>query len=190
MASKMITLVTGNENKLQEIVKIMGNSLPFKLVSQDLDLPEYQGEERYIIESKCKAALDTINGPVIVEDTSLCFNAMGGLPGPYIKWFLKELGPNGLYRMLSGWTDKSAKAVCSVAYSDGRDIHVFRGVVDGNIVDPRGPTDFGWDPCFQPLGYTQTYAQMDKTLKNQISHRFLAFNYLKQYLLNQYASDN
>lgn len=35
-----------------------------------------------------------------VEDTSLCFNAFKGLPGVYIKWFLKKLGPSGLYQML------------------------------------------------------------------------------------------
>ena len=28
---------------------------------------------------------------MIVEDTSLCFTALGGLPGVYIKWFLKEV---------------------------------------------------------------------------------------------------
>ena len=39
--------------------------------------------------------------PTLVEDTSLCFNAMGGLPGPYIKWFLEKLGHDGLNRMLA-----------------------------------------------------------------------------------------
>mgnify|MGYP002053649857 CR=1 FL=1 len=32
-------------------------------------------------------------GPVLCEDTLLCVNAPGGLPGPYIKWFLQKLGP-------------------------------------------------------------------------------------------------
>lgn len=39
-------------------------------------------------------------GAVMVEDTSLCFNAYKGLPGPYVKWFLQKVGPDGLYRML------------------------------------------------------------------------------------------
>jgi inosine triphosphate pyrophosphatase len=38
-------------------------------------------------------AYKVFNKPVIVEDTSLCFNAFKGMPGPYIKWFLKALGP-------------------------------------------------------------------------------------------------
>ncbi|CAG2105527.1 unnamed protein product, partial [Medioppia subpectinata] len=185
MSSKVVTLVTGNENKLKEIVKILGKSLPFELVSKDVDLPEFQGEERYIIVAKCKAAAQLIKGPVIVEDTCLGFNALGGLPGPYIKWFLQSLGPNGLHRLLTGWDDKSAKAICNVAYCEDAnkldDIHVFRGEVDGRIVEPRGPTHFGWDPCFEPLGYTQTFAQLDKEIKNTMSHRFLAFDSLKQH---------
>jgi inosine/xanthosine triphosphate pyrophosphatase family protein len=43
---------------------------------------------------------------VVVEDTSLCFNALGGLPGPYIKWFLKNLGPRDLPKLLAGFDDK------------------------------------------------------------------------------------
>ena len=56
----------------------------------------------------------------MVEDTSLCFNAYGGLPGPYIKWFLKSLGHEGLNTMLAGFEDKSAYAQCIFAYSTGR----------------------------------------------------------------------
>lgn len=41
------------------------------------------------------------SGPALVEDTSLCFNALGGLPGVYIKWFLEKLGHDGLNRMLA-----------------------------------------------------------------------------------------
>ena len=55
----------------------------------------------------------------MVEDTSLCFNAYGGLPGPYIKWFLKNLGHEGLNKMLAGFEDKSAYAQCIFAYSPG-----------------------------------------------------------------------
>lgn len=35
----------------------------------------------------------------------------------------------------------------------------------------RGQTSFGWDPIFQPDGYEETYAQLDKAIKNTISHR-------------------
>lgn len=54
----------------------------------------------------------------------------------------------------------------------------------GTIVPARGPTDFGWDPVFQPdeAGGTCTFAEMDKTVKNSISHRFRALQQLREFL--------
>jgi inosine triphosphate pyrophosphatase len=49
-------------------------------------------------------------------------------------------------------------------------------------VSPRGSRDFGWDPCFQPHGHRQTYAEMPKELKNRISHRAKALDELKRNL--------
>jgi hypothetical protein len=43
------------------------------------------------VQEKCKLAAQQVKGPVIVEDTSLCFNALKGLPGPYIKWSVNRL---------------------------------------------------------------------------------------------------
>ena len=93
---------------------------------------------------------------MIVEDTCLCFHALGGLPGPYIKWFLEAVGPSGLHRMLAGFEDKTAHALCMFGYSDGEEEPiVFEGRTEGTIVEPRGPTDFGWDPCFQVIDFAQ-----------------------------------
>lgn len=52
-----------------------------RLVSQEIDLPEYQGEADDISRKKCQVAAEIVKAPVIVEDTCLCFNALGGLPG-------------------------------------------------------------------------------------------------------------
>ncbi len=46
----------------------------------------------------------------------------------------------------------------------------------------RGPPDFGWDPIFQPDGHAGTYAELDKGVKNSISHRARALAALKEYL--------
>lgn len=67
----------------------------FKVVNQDVDLPEYQGEPDDVARSKCELAASKVKGPVLTEDTSLCFNALKGMPGPYIKWFLGKIGPEG-----------------------------------------------------------------------------------------------
>lgn len=81
-----ITFVTGNENKRLEVEAILcANSTSFTLSSQKLDLPELQGKRADIARRKCELAAQTVGGPVLTEDTSLCFVALNELPGPYIK---------------------------------------------------------------------------------------------------------
>lgn len=181
---KPIVFVTGNVKKLEEVVAILGNNFPRKLISMKIDLPEYQGEADFISREKCRAAVKLVNCPVIVEDTCLCYNAMKGLPGPYVKWYLDKLGHDGLHKMLNGWEDKSAEAVCTIAYSSGNldePIVLFEGRTSGTIVSPKGPRDFGWDPIFLPDGYNETYAELSILIKNQIFHRNRALKKLNQY---------
>ncbi|NP_001089939.1 inosine triphosphate pyrophosphatase [Xenopus laevis] len=185
-AGRSIVFVTGNAKKLEEVVQILGDKFPCKLVAKKIDLPEYQGEPDEISIQKCREAAKQIQGPVIVEDTCLCFNALGGLPGPYIKWFLEKIKPEGLHRMLEGFEDKSAIALCTFAYCNGNPddtVLLFRGKTLGQIVLPRGPRDFGWDPCFQPDGFQQTYAELPKEVKNTISHRYRALKEMSDYFI-------
>ncbi|KAH8261846.1 hypothetical protein KR038_005054 [Drosophila bunnanda] len=185
--SKPITFVTGNAKKLEELLAILGPSFPRPIVSQKIDLPELQGDIDEIAIKKCKEAARQVNGPVLVEDTSLCFNSLEGLPGPYIKWFLEKLQPEGLHRLLHGWEDKSAQAICTFGYCDGVGAEplIFKGITDGVIVAPRGPRDFGWDPVFQPKGYDKTYAELPKAEKNTISHRYRALALVQQHFEKQ-----
>ncbi|XP_044743322.1 inosine triphosphate pyrophosphatase [Chrysoperla carnea] len=182
MGSRTITFVTGNAKKLEEVCAVIGKSI--SIVNKKIDLPELQGEINDICKKKCLEATKHVKGPVMIEDTCLCFNALHGLPGPYIKWFLDKLGPEGLYKLLEGWEDKSGEAVCTFAYYSGDEtdeVLIFQGICKGTIVPPRGSRDFGWDPCFQPEGYDKTYAELPKEEKNKISHRAKALQLLKDY---------
>ncbi|XP_010589863.1 inosine triphosphate pyrophosphatase isoform X10 [Loxodonta africana] len=130
LAGKKIVFVTGNSKKLEEVIQILGDKFPCTLVAQKIDLPEYQGEPDEISIQKCQEAACQVQGPVLVEDTCLCFNALGGLPGPYIKWFLEKLKPEGLHQLLAGFEDKSAYALCTFALSTGdprEPVRLFRG---------------------------------------------------------------
>ncbi|TPP60275.1 Inosine triphosphate pyrophosphatase [Fasciola gigantica] len=183
-----IYFVTGNKNKLAEFLQILGPEYVHKIQSKSLDLPEIQGTVEEVSREKCRCATRLIQGPVIIEDTALCFEALNGLPGPYIKSFLGALGPDGLPKMIMGFGDNRAYALCTFAFCEGpsHPVHLFTGRTDGQIVNPRGPRNFGWDPVFQPDGYEQTYAEMDKSEKNRISHRFKALHKLKQFLETEY----
>jgi inosine triphosphate pyrophosphatase len=183
---RTLTFVTGNKKKLEEVMQILGgaDSLPFILDNIKLDLPELQGEPVDVSKEKCRLAAAQVNGPVIVEDTSLCFNALGGLPGVYIKWFLEKTGHEGLNNMLAAYEDKSAYAQCIFSYSDGpgSDPISFVGQSIGKIVPSRGPKDFGWDAVFEAEGFGRTFAEMTKEEKNSISHRFRSLEKLKAHL--------
>ncbi|RCV42658.1 hypothetical protein SEVIR_9G232900v4 [Setaria viridis] len=178
---KAVTFVTGNAKKLEEVRAILGSSVPFQ--SLKLDLPELQGEPEDISKEKARMAASKVNGPVLVEDTCLCFNALKGLPGPYIKWFLEKIGHEGLNNLIKAYEDKSAFAMCifSLALGPGEEPITFVGRTAGKIVPARGPNDFGWDPVFQPDGFEQTYAEMPKSVKNEISHRGKALALVKEH---------
>ena len=90
--------------------------------------------------------------------------------------------------MLDGFEDKSAYAQCIFVLLKSKDTEpiLFIGRTPGKIVKPRGDKNFaqvfGWDPIFEPDGFTKTYAEMEKEEKNKISHRFKSLDKLKQYL--------
>ncbi|KAJ3038321.1 nucleoside triphosphate pyrophosphohydrolase ham1 [Rhizophlyctis rosea] len=183
---RSLVFVTGNANKLREVQAIL-SSTPVTLTSHKLDLPEVQGTTADVAIAKCREAARILNGPALTEDTALSFTALNGLPGPYIKWFLDSLGHEGLNKMLAGFEDKGATAICTFAYcaGPGKDVVLFEGKTEGRIVPARGPKDFGWDPVFQPDGFEETYAEMPKETKNSISHRFRALEKLKAFLADE-----
>ncbi|KXL50176.1 hypothetical protein M433DRAFT_141361 [Acidomyces richmondensis BFW] len=181
MTPKELNFITGNKNKLAEVQAILAGT-NIKLQSQAIDLPEIQGTIEEISTEKAKAAAKAINGAVLVEDTCLCFTAWDELPGPYVKWFLKTLGVDQFHKLLAGFEDKTAQAVCTFAYCEGprHQPIIFQGRTNGKIVPARGSTHFGWDACFEYEG--QTYAEMSKEEKNKISHRGKALAKLTNWL--------
>lgn len=174
---KIINFVSGNKNKLRELSDIFNeNFKDIEIKQLDIDLPELQGLPEDIVKGKLKLALEKakkLEGPVLVEDTSLCFNAYGGLPGAYIKYFLKAIKPEGLYKMVCAFKDHTAYAqsIYGLQKNTKSEPHLFIGKTDGEIVSPKGDNNFGWDPCFKPKGFKQTYAEMEEEQKNKISHR-------------------
>ncbi len=87
-------------------------------------------------------------------------------------------------KLLAGFDDKTAYAQCIFAFCAGPKSEpiVFDGRCPGKIVPARGPNTFGWDPIFQPdEGGNQTFAEMDKTVKNRISHRSRSLQLVKDY---------
>ena len=175
-----IHFATSNSNKLQELSTL----LEHELISAPLDLEEIQTTDLHeLLKFKLYQAYRELHAPVIVEDTSLYFDAWNELPGPLIKWFLAGMGLEGIVQSLSPFEDKSAQAVCCLAFTDdGKTMHFFEGKLKGLIVEPSGSRNFGWDAIFQAVGQQQTFGEMYAEEKNRISPRGKAAAEFKQFL--------
>ncbi|AKM82600.1 TPA: non-canonical purine NTP pyrophosphatase [Candidatus Berkelbacteria bacterium] len=175
----MIYFITGNENKFREAKAI----LPV-IERLDLDLIEIQEiDPLKIIKAKMEEAFKHHSGEFIIEDGYLDVKSLGGLPGPFAKWFIKLLGKDGIWEIVKNSSDKSAEVSVIIGYAKNKDeISFLEGSIKGKMVAPRGENGFGWDSIFQPYGYDKTFAEMTTEEKNSISMRKIAFEKLKDYL--------
>jgi XTP/dITP diphosphohydrolase len=78
-----------------------------------------------------------------------------------------------LLRELADKDDRSAQFRTVLALSDPEgNVQTVEGACPGKIIeDLRGTNGFGYDPLFIPKGYSETFAELDSSIKNKISHR-------------------
>jgi XTP/dITP diphosphohydrolase len=126
---------------------------------------------------------------VIADDSGLEVDALTGAPGIYSARYAGENANDGanvhkLLRELKNVANRAARFRCVIALAqNGQIIGNFEGVVHGTIVDlPHGGAGFGYDPVFQPTGFTETFAEMPSELKNRLSHRGKAIAALREHL--------
>ena len=202
-----IVVASHNEGKVREIRDLLH---PFGLETisaAELSLPEPDETETTFsgnAKLKAVAAADASGLPALSDDSGLAVKALGGDPGIYAArwaelpqvekdtygqrrdfdmamWYVNEkLGAN---------TDRRARFVCALclAWPDG-ETTVYEGTVEGEIVwPPRGDKGFGYDPMFQQLGKTQTFAEIDPAAKHAVSHRADAF---EKFLNDQFPNQN
>lgn len=176
----MLTFITGNESKAKELSR----HLSIQVDHKKIDLEEIQSLSlKEIVIHKAISAYAHIGTPVLIEDTSLTFHALGNLPGPLIKWFLQELDTQGLSDLVSQYSDHTASAEVLYAYYDGKDFYTFGNVVKGSIsVSPRGSNGFGWDSIFIPNGHRLTWAEMSDEERAPIALRLPAVQALEDFL--------
>jgi len=181
--SKHPIFITGNQNKVNYLVKTLG----VELEHHRLDLDEIQSVNPYeVIGHKVRQAYELLQQPVLVEDTSLFFNALDGLPGPFVKFFVEAKGGQEMMcRMLDGFADRTAYASAVYAYYDGNEVRTFQGRLDGTIaLHARGGGGYGWDGIFEPVGYgglTRAELTPEQDIESYMKIRDLAA--LKAFLL-------
>lgn len=174
--------ITGSKKKFEEVRGFIPD-----IQQLELDLAEIQElDAEKIIVQKLSEAATKHEGALMVEDTSLYFDACNGLPGPFIKWFVHTVGIRGLYTMAAAFGSFGAEAKTIIGYRSAEGaFRFFEGSVRGTIVAPRGPEAFGWDPIFQPEGSTKTFAEMTAEEKGAVSHRGAALRAMQEALASE-----
>ena len=174
----IFTLITGNIHKLAEFKRLLPANYPFDHLALDLD--EIQSfDPEVIIADKARRAYEIVKKPVVVEDVSAGLDKLNGLPGPFIKFFEMQLGADALYQLARAET--AATITCTIAYYDGRQMLLDKGIINGSVVAMRAGIGHGFDAVFVPGGQSRTFSQMTPAEKDAISHRALAIqNLLKQ----------
>ena len=177
-----LKFITGNKDKFTEIAKVLGE-IPLEMVS--IDLSEIQDiDAEHVLREKLLAARAHDTSACIVEDTSLYLDCLAAkLPGPFIKWFEKSIGVQGIYDLAERYQDFGAEVRTMIGYlGEDERMTFFEGKLRGIIVPPRGTNDFGFGPIFLPEGQTQTFGEMGREEKHALSMRGIAARKLRDFL--------
>jgi XTP/dITP diphosphohydrolase len=188
-----ILIATHNAGKLEEMQELFAPLGISVVGAKELDLEEPEETEDTFIGNariKARAAVKATGLPALADDSGIQVAALGNAPGVYTADWAET--PNGrdfimamnkthdLLEKANAPHPRSARfcATLVLAWPDGHD-EVVEGFVDGTFVWPmRGETGHGYDPIFQPIGETRTFAEMSHDEKNTMSHRADAFTKL------------
>ena len=192
MTKRKLIFVTNNPHKLEEIRKIVGESIEIyslKEINCLEEIPETADTIRDNAIMKAQYVAEKYGVDCFADDTGLEVSALGGAPGVHTARYASAEGHDTIGNMqlllqnLEGKTDRSAQFVTYIALIIKGEIQTFEGVCKGTILTQmQGNEGFGYDPIFQPEGFEETFAQMTSEQKNAVSHRGKATRKLIEYL--------
>ena len=193
-----LIFATNNQHKLGEIDALLGKN--FKLLGlKDLHISEEIPEDHETLEEnasqKAWYIYNLTGKSCFADDTGLEVDALDGAPGVYSARYSRMGHPTfadmepargnikKLLMKMEGEEKRSARFRTVISLVLNGKEYQFEGAIEGAIVQTAsGAGGFGYDPIFIPRGYDTTFAEMDLSLKNQISHRARAVKHLVDFL--------
>ena len=195
-----IVLATRNKNKIREFKVLFAecqtdvNVLSLDDIGYFGDIEE--GGETFEENAKIKASVPAKMGYIgIADDSGLCVDALGGAPGVYSARFSggdDEDNNDLLLNKLENEENRKAKYVCAIAcvFPDNSNDFCVTGECHGEILRERqGTGGFGYDPLFYFPEFDKTFAQIDLSEKNKVSHRAIALRALVEKLKRVLPND-
>ena len=186
-----LIIASQNQNKLVEFKKILGDKINLFSLSDiglNQEIPENEKTIKKNAMFKAKFVNTQTGKNVFADDTGLEIDSLNGEPGVYSARYSgsdrnSDKNIELVLRKLKNKANRNSrfKTIISLII-DGKSVN-FEGVVEGKITEEkRGSNGFGYDPIFQPNGYSSTFGEMSLKEKNKISHRSIAINKMVQYL--------
>lgn len=191
--TRRLVLATRNAHKVDELRRILADAgLVVELAGVDAfpDVPDVAETGTTFVENallKAHAVAAATGLPAVADDSGLCVDVLGGMPGVFSARWAGGHGDDraNLELVLAQLSDvpddrRAAHFACAAALAlpDGAE-HVVEGRLSGTLIrQPRGSSGFGYDPIFVPEGDTRTTAEMPPSDKDAISHRGRAFRAL------------
>ncbi len=195
-----LVIASGNPGKLREFAALLA-PLGLDAVGQgtlgidDAEEPHVTFIENALAKARHASAASGL--PALADDSGLCVDALGGLPGVRSARFAEGSSTGGraeqdhrnnakLIEALDGIERSDAWFVSVLAFlrhPDDPEPIVTVGRWKGAIVaTPRGEKGFGYDPHFWLPDLGLTAAELDPARKNRISHRAIAMRQLAEAL--------
>lgn len=180
-----LLIATQNRHKITEITPLL-EGLDVRLLTladaaPQLDIPETGATFLENARLKALAAAGATGLLTLADDSGLAVDALHGAPGVHSRRFAGS-DADRIARVLSLLGDlpaerRTARFHCAVVIAEPDDVlEEIDETVEGHMtMSPRGNAGFGYDPIFQPLGFSRTMAEMRLEEKNAISHRGKAF---------------
>jgi XTP/dITP diphosphohydrolase len=181
---KKLIVATSNPGKLEEMQSYLAElDCELALKPPEIEVEETGTSFRENAQLKARTVAQATGNYAIADDSGLAVNALNGAPGIYSARYANtdEERIARLLRELGDTPHRSAQFICAVAIArpDGSIALDKERSCKGEILRaPRGNNGFGYDPIFYFPAVQQTFAEMDPTLKQKVSHRGLAFSAL------------
>jgi len=180
-----LVFATHNLNKIREIQELVPSGIEI-LSLTDINCTEDIEETGITLEENAKIKVDYIKDKYgydcFADDSGLEIDALDGAPGVYSARYAGTEKSNKkniekVWTKLAKKKDTAAQfRTIIAAHIDGKTFQC-EGKVHGTIIyEKRGEGGFGYDPIFIPEGYSETFAELEKEVKNKISHRAKAFH--------------
>jgi len=179
----MFKFISSNRGKIKEFEYVF-EKIPHQIVNAELEEIQDLDPEK-VVRFKIKEALKIIEPPFVLEDTSLFFSCLNGLPGTYVKAFYKKLKNIGMYDLVHKYPDHSARGLFCAGYVNEKNVtSIFTCEVTGSIVYPRGELGSGWDPIMLPENSSFTLGEMTFKEKENWNSRIRLFLDLRKDIEN------